>query len=98
MTNFVVKADSWTVGTITRNNANFLSGAFWDNNPTSGDIIKALYGSGGGQTAYTQNWSGYTFGSCLSGGMNVITTGILPTTLADHTIYVIASGTYTITT
>ncbi|MCX6823664.1 MAG: right-handed parallel beta-helix repeat-containing protein [candidate division SR1 bacterium] len=98
MTNFVVKADSWIVGTITRNNANFLSGAFWDNNPTSGDIIKALYGSGGGQTAYTQNWSGYTSGSCLSGGMNVIATGILPTTLASNTIYVIDSGTYNITT
>jgi hypothetical protein len=39
-------------------NKNFLSGRFWDQNPTPDNIICALYGSGDGSaTAYTQFWS-----------------------------------------
>ncbi|MFA6255912.1 MAG: right-handed parallel beta-helix repeat-containing protein [Candidatus Absconditabacterales bacterium] len=100
MTRFVVDAASWSLpgGSGWNNMTSFLDSTFWNNSPTSGDIVKALYGSGDEGSAYTTNWSGYTSYSCLSGGMTVEFTGVVPTALSSHTIYVIASGTYTITT
>ena len=52
---FFADASSWTLplGT-TWSNSNYLSSGFWNANPTSGDIVKALYGSGDEGTAYTQ--------------------------------------------
>ncbi len=72
----------------------YLNSTFWNNNPASGDIIKALYGSGDEGTAYTQNRSGYNSGSCLNAGMTVEFTWVVPTTTIANTIYVINSGTY----
>lgn len=93
MTKFVtVDAASRTVWSITRDNNDYLSASFWDNSPTTGDIIKALYGSGSDTgTVYTENRNGYTSWSCLNGGlMNVVYTGNLSlTTLAEYTIYVL---------
>ncbi|MCX6823260.1 MAG: right-handed parallel beta-helix repeat-containing protein [candidate division SR1 bacterium] len=84
-------------GTLAWNNqTQFLNSGFWSHSPTTGDIIKALYGSGGEASIYTQNWSGYDYNTCLSGGMNVVYTGEIPTIVADNTIYVIDSGTYTV--
>lgn len=95
---FFANATTWTVGAITWDNSNYLTWSFRDQNPTTGDIITALYGSGDENTAYTQHWSGYTSGSCLASGMQVEFTGIIPTILSDNTIYVIASWNYDITT
>jgi hypothetical protein len=47
--------------------ADFIDQAFWDSNPTSGEIIEATFGTAGKlTTAYTQHWSGYTSSTCLS--------------------------------
>ncbi|MEI6672112.1 MAG: hypothetical protein WCL02_01830 [bacterium] len=43
---FFANATTWTVGTTTWDNMNYLTSGFWNANPTSGDIITALYGSG----------------------------------------------------
>lgn len=74
----------------------YIDSTFWNNNPTTEDIIQALYGSGddGIWTIYTQHWTGYTSGSCLSAGMTVEYIWTIPTTLSGHTIYVIESGSY----
>lgn len=94
---FFANATTWTVGTTTWDNMNYLTSGFWNANPTSGDIITALYGSGDEWSAYTQGWTWYTSGSCLSGWMTVIYTWVLPETLSGHTIYVLSSGTYVLT-
>ena len=53
---FFANATTWTVGVSTWDNMNYIDQTFWYANPTSGDIIKALYGSGlNDQTAYTKN-------------------------------------------
>lgn len=82
----------------TRDNANYLNSTFWANNPTSGDIVKALYGSGSAWSAYTTNRSGYTSGTCLASGMNVIYVPAwsytLPLILSDNTIYVLTGKEY----
>jgi hypothetical protein len=62
----------WTINEIQRDNSNFITSGFWNLNPFSGDIIKALYGSGDEGTAYTRNRSGYNSGSCLNSGMSVV--------------------------
>jgi len=97
MSNFVVDAATWDVwlGMLSRNNqSSFLNQSFWNANPTTGDIITALYGSGNEWTIYTSNWTGYNAGSCLTSWMNVAFTWVIPTTISAHTIYVISSGTY----
>ncbi|MEI7919364.1 MAG: hypothetical protein WCH65_04090 [bacterium] len=63
---------------------------FWNQNPTRGNVICALYGSGGNDTtAYTSNWSGRTSSQCSGAYMNVIETNTLPATLSGNTIYVL---------
>lgn len=96
---FFVDATSRNVwGTLPWNNASsYLSWDFWEASPTDEDVIRALYGSGDGGSVYTTNWSGYTSGSCLNAGMDVVYTGVIPSTLDSNTIYVIASGTYEVT-
>lgn len=64
---FFAHATNWTINGNTWDNANYLTSGFWSYGPSSGDIITALYGSGDEGSAYTQNWSGYNSGSCLSG-------------------------------
>lgn len=92
---FSTNASNWTLQWwMTWDNAGYLSWAFWDTTPSDYDIVTALYGTWDEGTAYTQNWSGYTSGSCLAAGMQVTFTGSIPTTIADHTIYVIDPGTY----
>ncbi len=87
---FFTNAASWTLqGGISWDNSQFLNSTFWNANPSTGDIIKALYGSGWG-TAYTKNWNGYTPSTCPIASMNVVYTGNLSlTTLAANTIYVL---------
>ena len=42
-----------------RDNDQFLDESFWDQDPSDGNILCALFGSGGtDKTAYTQFWSG----------------------------------------
>ena len=94
---FSTNATTWTVWAIDWDNSNYLSGSFRDENPTTWDIITALYGSGDDGSVYTENWSGYNSGSCLNAGMDVVYTGVIPNTLDSNTIYVIASGTYEVT-
>lgn len=96
---FSTNASNWTLQWwMTWDNTGYLSWAFWDTTPSDYDIVTALYGTWDEGTVYTQNWTGYTSWSCLAAGMQVEFTGIIPTTLTDHTIYVIASGTYDIST
>jgi hypothetical protein len=89
----------------TRDNDNFINKSFWNTNPTSGQIINALFGDGNGNgtggtdtTAYTRHWTG----NCNIWSMNVLnisnfdTSGIdsLPLGLAANTIYVLDPGRY----
>jgi len=48
MSKFVVDAASRTLngGSGWNNMTSFLNSGFWNNNPSTGDIITALYGSG----------------------------------------------------
>jgi len=94
---FFVQGATWNVGGITWNNmTGYLNSTFWNNNPTTGDIIKALYGSGDEGSIYTQNWTGYTSGTCLNNPMSVEYTWVIPATIEPYTIYVIASGNHDI--
>lgn len=48
-----------SVFAINWNNQQFIDSAFWAQNPTSGDIVAALFGSNSlspTTTAYSQNW------------------------------------------
>ena len=79
----------------TRNNDNFIDSTFWATNPSSGDIINALYGDGSGgtdTTAYTKYWTG---NFCLTSAMTVsyISPGIntIPASPSANTIYVLGS-------
>lgn len=97
---FVVQGATRNVGgTLSWDNTtNYLTTEFWDASPTTWDIITALYGSGDEGSVYTENWTGYNSGSCLSGGMTVVYTGNLTWgALSANTIYVVASWTYDIT-
>jgi len=88
---FFADASNWTLAWGSWwNNDNYLSWSFWNNSPSDYDIITALYGTGNEGSIYTQNWTGYTSGSCLSAGMTVVYTGKLSlTTLSPNTIYVL---------
>ena len=77
-----------------RDNDNFITGAFRDLSPSDENIICALYGENPTDTtAYTEFRSG---NGCEVQNMTVEYTGTLPTTryLNPNTIYVLASGTY----
>lgn len=87
---FFANATTWTVWGINWDNDNYLSGSFRDESPTDYDIITALYGTGDEGSVYTQNWTGYNSGTCLSGGMTVEYTGnLIWGTLSSNTIYVL---------
>lgn len=47
----------FTVGTITWNNLEFVTQDFWDQNPTTGQIIDAFFGTWGNPSAYTTSRS-----------------------------------------
>ncbi len=90
---FSTNATHWNVWTIEWDNSNYLSGLFRDASPTDDDIITALYGTGDDGSVYTQNWTGYTSGSCLNGGMSVVYTWDLTGgTLNANTIYVLTGN------
>lgn len=84
------EASTWFLSwwTVNRDNDNFIDATFWSDTPSDDDIIKALYGSGDEWSAYTQNRSGYTSGSCLASGMTVLYTDELSEYLTNNTIYV----------
>ena len=98
---------SWSVTTVqnglttsTRNNDNYINNSFWSTNPSTGQIINALFGDGNGtwygwsdKSAYTQLWTW----SCNVRQMNVKDIqnydisgiNVLPSTLIANTIYVL---------
>ncbi|MEI8091012.1 MAG: hypothetical protein WCG98_01890 [bacterium] len=72
MSKFVVDASTRSLDMAqTWNNATFLSQTFWTHSTDSGDIVKALYGSGDENTAYTTTWSAYDSGACPTSGILV---------------------------
>ncbi|MCX6824940.1 MAG: right-handed parallel beta-helix repeat-containing protein, partial [candidate division SR1 bacterium] len=87
---------TFTVGTITWDNLKFIDQSFRDANPTTGMVIKALYGSGlTDTTAYNK----YRTGNCQATGVVYVQpysiSGInsIPTPAAN-TVYVLNSGSY----
>ena len=98
MSKFVVDASTRSLDMAqTWNNATFLSQTFWTHSTDSGDIVKALYGSGDENTAYTTTWSAYDSGACPTSGILVeyITWwDTIPLGLSGNTIYVLNSGNY----
>ncbi len=78
-------------------NDDFVDAAFWENGPTDAEIVNALYGTSTDlNTAYTQNWDGYDYNTCLDSPMNVSYESSVPSTIAADTIYVLASWTYSV--
>lgn len=93
----VVDAAVRTVGgSLSWNNQeSFIDQTFWDADPTTGDIVVALYGSGSDTwTVYNTYRTWYITENCLSAGMDVVYTGEIPTSISNNTIYVIETGTY----
>lgn len=89
---FFANASTWTLplGSGWNNITSYIDSTFWSNNPTDDDIITALYGTGDEGSIYTQNWTGYTSGSCLNNPMSVEHTGTIPAIINTNTIYVIS--------
>lgn len=91
------------------NTGSFIDSSFRNHNPSTGNIVCALYGDGSGTTvtAYTKNRSGYNSGTCDIANMNVeyISSyenngnNTFPyTTVPANTIYVLLSGSHITTT
>ena len=85
----------WSTTTWRDNDEFITQTGFWDNSPTSCDIVAALYGTGVDDgTAYTQHRSGYS-ADCDIGGMVVQYknpgTNQIRGDLDDNTIYVLYS-------
>ena len=72
-----------SVFAINWSNTQFIDSAFWAQNPTSGDIVAALFGNANipVSTAYTQGWS---TNACIGANMTVqyVATDSLPQLLA----------------
>jgi len=87
-------------GILTRENLNFLTGAFREAWPSTGNIIRSLFGTWSNWyiTAYTKTRSWRDGSQCDLTGMQVsyLTWGTwtLPQNPAGNTIYVLASGNY----
>ncbi|AHB41335.1 parallel beta-helix repeat-containing protein [candidate division SR1 bacterium RAAC1_SR1_1] len=94
--------DCFNKYTVNWDNSNFITGAFWDQNPNSCDMVAALYGTGRygeDRTMYSSNRSGVQNGNlCNTENIRVITispgTGTLPNQLSSHTIYLLEPGNY----
>ncbi len=84
-----------SVFAINWSNTQFIDSAFWAQNPTSGDIVAAVFGSNSlapTATAYTQNWSS---NACLGGSaitVQYVGTDSLPQLLTSNTIYVLTGN------
>lgn len=91
----------FTVGSIQRDNMNYINSNFRNAWPTDTHIIRALYGTWWWQTAYTQNRSGRNGSQCDLNTMTVeyLTwwTSKIPYQLVGNTIYVLNSWSYTTT-
>lgn len=74
----------------------YLDSTFRNDSPNDYDIISALYGTPDeeGMSIYTQHRNGYNSWSCLNPWMTVEYTWQIPAIINPYTIYVIASGTY----
>ena len=88
------KAETWNLQWgISRNNNDFITKTFWDWNPSSNDIIKALYGSvSDSTTTYTKLWNWYDNSVCLKDAKVKYLSGwenIIPNELEANTIYVL---------
>lgn len=61
---------SWFSFAINWDNSNFIDDTFWAQSPTSGDIVKAVFGTGvvPETTAYTRNWNN---NSCVGSNITV---------------------------
>ena len=92
----------WAFNTgFSRNNDNFLDKSFWNANPSTEDIITAVFGDGtigNDKTAYTRWWTGY----CATGNIGVqyiknydiSGSNSIPAWLTGNTIYVLDPGRY----
>ncbi len=84
-----------SVFAINWSNTQFIDSAFWAQNPTSGDIVAAVFGSNPlapTTTAYQQNWD---TNSCLGGSaiaVQYVATNSLPLQLNPNTIYVLTGN------
>lgn len=84
-----------SVFAINWSNTQFIDSAFWAQNPTSGDIVAAVFGSNSlapSATAYTQGWS---TNACLGGSTKTVQyvgTDSLPQLLTSNTIYVLTGN------
>ena len=67
-------------------NDKFLDNSFWNTDPSTWEIISALYWT---NSIYTSNRTGYDSTSCIDMQVEYITT--LPDTLSGNTIYVLSS-------
>lgn len=88
---------AWGIS-ASRDNNQIVTSWFWQDSPSSTDIINALFWDS--DTAYSLNWSGWN--TCNAGSMTVqnITpwTDTLPNILDQNTIYVLQTGSYLIST
>jgi len=84
---------SFSVWAWTRDNDYFLTGRFWSLGPSTGNIIRALYG----WWSWSSERTAYTVGrnevTCVTWSMSVVITwwSYLPASLIANTIYVLTS-------
>lgn len=94
---FFANATTWTVGAITWDNSNYLTWSFRDQNPTTGDIITALYGTGNEGSIYTSGRDWYDVNTCLASTIHVeYPSDLTSNPINAYTIYVVAPWTYDI--
>gem|GEM_PF-2793938 len=81
----------FAVGTITRNNKEFITQDFWIETPTTAQITDALFGTGGTTSAYTT----HRLATCRPTSLVTRNAGTrAATNLTRNTIYVLNPGTY----
>lgn len=82
-----------TVFAINWSNTQFIDSTFWAQNPTSGEIVAALFGNANipTATAYTTPWS---TNACIGANISVqyVGTDSLPQLLTSNTIYVLTGN------
>ena len=87
---------TFVLGNITWGNSHFLDDSFRDSNPTTGQIITALYGSSlTDKTIYNANWSGNCQPTSVIYVQPYAISGLnsMPAPAAN-TVYVLNSGSY----
>jgi hypothetical protein len=78
------------------NNDKWIDSSFWALNPSSQNIICAIYGSSTDTgTAYTKLWDNYVSNDCISANMTVSYVSSV-SSINANTIYVLQSGNYNV--